>query len=92
MLTLREEQLNVVSGGAVALASAAEDKDIIRNDLVVWKGHENMGTGIVDCYFFGKYMVTFDKKTFPWITVKLISGDELTVVGHQNNRPLPPWI
>ena len=91
MLALKEEQLNMVTGGAVVLdGSAAGSKGISRNDLVIWKGHENMGSGIVGGYIFGEYIVTFDKKTFPWMIVKMIDGNELTVVGHYY-RPLPPW-
>ena len=89
MLTLREEQLNMVAGGAVALPIDATVGDfVIRDDIVIWNGHEDMGKGVCIVNFFGKCIVQFDIKSFPWIKDKIIDEDELTVVGHMPPRPL----
>ena len=87
MLTLKEEQLNMVSGGAVAMQSeTADSKGVCADDIVVWKGHENLKTGVCWVNVFGKCLVEFDDDSFLGFTMKWINENELKVVGH-----MPPW-
>ena len=83
MLTLREEQLNMVSGGAVAQQNVMDDTDqVVAGALVIWNGHENMGKGLVDLDVLGICLVEFEKKSFPWFDARLICWNELTIVGY----------
>ena len=83
MLALKEEQLNMVSGGAAAMQNEVEDSGYIpAGCLVLWTGHENLGVGLCDFDLFGTCVVEYETKAFPGFYVKLIKEDELVVVGH----------
>jgi len=78
----------MVSGGAATLENL---KPVIpiHDDLVEWIGHKDMGIGIVDFSIFGKYVVTFNTGSFPWMTIKVLYNNEIAVVGH-GRRPFCP--
>ena len=84
MLALKDEQLNMVSGGEASLQNdnTGAKFDVGSGDIVIWTKYKGQGKGLVIVNIYGICMVKFECSSFPWFYMLFIDEDELKIVGH----------